>query len=165
MTEQFTPATEMVDGTTEHEQLTIDQPVELPADHPLVKTLAAQKAQLKDLKEFKAKAARLDELEAAAKTEAERMADRIAKAEAETATLPSKVAAALRAHLVMLHQIDEGDAELFLTSEDPDVLLKQVTRFIETGKQKQQPKPNAAQGSSEAVNGSGDWLRDQFTAR
>lgn len=100
---------------------------ELPADHPLVKTLAMQKAEIKDLK---GKAARLSEIEEAQKSEAEKTADRIAKAEAEAATVPAKVADALKAHLVALHEISEEDAELFLTASDPEVLLKQVTRLV-----------------------------------
>ena len=102
-------------------------PVQLPDDHPLVKTLAEQKKAIKDLK---TKAQRLDELEDAQKSETEKAADRIAKAEAEVATLPTKVSAALREHLVTLHEIDKDDAELFLTADDPDVLLKQVTRLL-----------------------------------
>lgn len=107
---------------------------ELPSDHPLVKTLAAQKAEIKDLK---GKAARLSEIEEAQKSDAEKAADRISKAEAEAATVPAKVAVALKSHLVALHEISEEDAELFLTATDPDVLLKQVTRLVgQTGKRK-----------------------------
>ena len=102
-------------------------PVQLPDDHPLVKTLAEQKRAIKDLK---AKATRLDEIEEAQKTESEKAADRIAKAEAEVATVPAKVAEALRSHLVALHQIDSDDAELFLTANEPELLLKQVTRLL-----------------------------------
>lgn len=75
-------------------------------------------------------AKRLAELEEANKSEAEKAADRIAKAEAEAATVPSKVADALKTHLVALHGIDEEDAELFLTATEPELLLKQVTRLL-----------------------------------
>jgi hypothetical protein len=105
-------------------------PLQLPDDHPLVKTLAEQKKAIKDLK---AKAQRLDEIEEATKSESEKAADRIAKAEAEAASVPSKVADALRQHLVALHEIDKDDAELFLTAADPDLLLKQVTRLLARG--------------------------------
>jgi hypothetical protein len=100
---------------------------ELPPDHPLVKTLAVQKAAIKELK---AKAARLDAIEESQKSESERMADKIAKAEAEAATVPARVADALRAHLIQLHAIDEQDAELFLTAQDPELLLKQIDRLV-----------------------------------
>lgn len=81
---------------------------QLPADHPLVKALAAQKATIKELK---------------------------SNLESEAAGVPSKVAAGLRAHLVELHGIDPEDAELFLTATDPELLLKQVNRLIGPDKQ------------------------------
>lgn len=100
---------------------------QLPDDHPLVKTLAEQKKLIRDLK---SKASRLDEIEEANKSEAEKAADRIAKAEQEAASVPAKVATALREHLVGLHEIDKDDAELFLTATEPELLLKQVTRLL-----------------------------------
>lgn len=82
-------------------------------------------------------AKRLAEIEDAQKSEAEKTADRIAKADAEVASVPSKVAAELRTHLVALHEIDEDDAELFLTATEPELLLKQVTRLVgQSGKRK-----------------------------
>ena len=118
-------------------------PVELPADHPLVKTLAEQK---KAIKELKARTARLDEIEDAQKSESEKVADRIAKAEAEVASVPAKVADALREHLVALHEIDKDDAELFLTATEPDLLLKQVTRLVgQSGKRKTNTVPREGQ--------------------
>lgn len=123
---------------------------EFPADHPLVKTLEMQKAQIKDLK---GKAARLSEIEEAQKSDAEKAADRIAKAEAEAASVPSKVADALKTHLVSLHEISEEDAELFLTATDPDVLLKQVTRLVgQTTKRKNTNRVPGEGTTTEAVN-------------
>jgi hypothetical protein len=101
--------------------------LQLPDDHPLVKTLAAQKAAIRELK---SKASRLDEIEEAQKSEAEKVADRLAKADAEVAGIPSKVCEALRAHLIKIHEIDQEDAELFLTATEPDLLLKQADRLI-----------------------------------
>lgn len=75
-------------------------------------------------------AKRLAEIEDAQKSESEKAADRIAKAEAEVASVPTKVADALREHLVALHEIDKDDAELFLTANEPELLLKQVTRLV-----------------------------------
>ncbi|MBN7378420.1 scaffolding protein [Mycobacterium phage prophiGD16-1] len=118
----------------------------LPDDHPLVKTLAANKIEIKELK---AKAARLDEIEEAQKTQAQKDADRVTKAEAEAATVPSRVANALREHLVSIHKIDAEDAELFLTGDDPELLLKQVARFLE--QTDKQSKSNHVPG--EGTNG------------
>jgi hypothetical protein len=121
--------TEPVTEDTEHTEAE-----KFPADHPLVKTLAAQKAQLKELK---AKASRLDEIEEAQKSEAEKVADRLAKADAEVATVPAKVCEALKAHLIAIHEIAPEDAELFLTATDPETLLKQADRLVgQSGKRK-----------------------------
>lgn len=101
---------------------------QLPDDHPLVRTLAANKVEIKDLK---AKAKRLDDLEESQKSETQKMTDRVTKAEAEAAaTVPAKVADALKAHLIALHEIDKEDAELFLTADEPELLLKQVNRLL-----------------------------------
>lgn len=116
------------------EDSTTTDTLQLPDDHPLVKTLAAQKAAIRELK---AKASRLDEIEEAQKSEAEKVADRLAKADAEVAGIPSKVCEALRAHLIKIHEIDQEDAELFLTATEPDLLLKQADRLVgQSGKRK-----------------------------
>jgi CTP:molybdopterin cytidylyltransferase MocA len=82
--------------------------VQLPADHPLVTALAAQKAENAGLR---ARAAKVES---------------------------SAVAAALKEHMVALHQIDADDAELLLTGDNPELLLKQVARLLE-----QRPKKKA----------------------
>jgi hypothetical protein len=71
------------------------QPIQLPDDHPLVRTLAAQKEQIKELR---TKAGRLDEIEEAQKSEVQKALDRAEAAErralaAETAHLKSSTAA------------------------------------------------------------------------
>lgn len=81
----------------------------LPDDHPLVKTLEANKSEIRQLR---------------AKVQ------RLAEAEAEAAQVPSRVAGLLKGHLVSLHQIDGEDAELFLTADEPELLLKQVARLL-----------------------------------
>ena len=70
-------------------------PIQLPDDHPLVKTLAAQKEQIKELK---GKASRLDEIEEAQKTELQKAIERAERAEqaavdAEAARLKASIAA------------------------------------------------------------------------
>ncbi len=94
-------------------------------------------------------AKRLGEIQDAQKSETEKTADRIAKADAEVAGIPAKVSAALREHLVALHEIDQDDAELFLTGTDPELLLKQVTRLLgQSDKRKGNhvPREGATQG-------------------
>ncbi|MFF1531518.1 hypothetical protein [Cellulomonas sp. NPDC058312] len=138
------------------------QPIELPADHPLVKTLAAQK---ESIKELKVRAARADELEDAQKTESEKTADRIAKAESEAASVPSKVADALRTHLVALHGIEAEDAELFLTANDPELLQKQVDRLVgQSGKRKKSNfVPREGNTSTAGASDERSFVRDFFS--
>lgn len=154
--------TEGTETATEAEQPRTATTAELPGDHPLVKTLAAQKAEIKDLK---GKAARLAEIEEAQKSEAEKAADRIAKAEAEAASVPEKVTAALKTYLVAMHEISEEDDELFLTATTPEVLLKQVTRLVgqQTGKRKNTntvPREGATTESSDTDEAA--FARDLF---
>jgi hypothetical protein len=82
-----------------------------------------ERAKFSDYRDVKSKAERVEQAEtelAAAKAEAE----------AATADVPAKVADALKAHLIAVHEIDTDDAELFLTANDPELLLKQVQRLV-----------------------------------
>ena len=97
---------------------------QLPDDHPLVKRLEQLKAENKVLKP---KAKQVDDAEAAKLTDAEK----IAKLQSEVDGLPQQVAESLREHLVELHGIDKDDAELFLTGDTPELLLKQVARLLD----------------------------------
>jgi hypothetical protein len=92
--------------------------------------LKRERAKYADYKDVKAKASKLDEIEQANKSEIDKAMDRVAKAEAEVAQIPTRVADALREHLISLHTIPKDDAELFLTATDPELLLKQVDRLI-----------------------------------
>lgn len=126
---------------------------QLPADHPLVKTLASQKAEIRDLK---VKAKRLAEIEESQKSEAEKTADRITKAEAEVASIPAKVAEALKTHLVALHSFDAEDAELFLTATEPELLLKQVTRLLGQSDKRQRKNHVAREGANPTAEPTSD---------
>src|SRR5690625_2472976 len=66
-----------------------DEVVTLPDDHPLVKTLEAQKEQIRKLKE---RAQKLDELEQAQMTEAEKAAARLEAAEKRASALEKELA-------------------------------------------------------------------------
>ena len=85
-----------------------------------------------DVKALKAAAAELATIKDAQKTTEQKAADRLAAADAEVATIPAKVSEALRVHLVALHKIPAEDAE-FLTTSDPEVLLRQVERYLARG--------------------------------
>ena len=99
-------------------------------------------------------AQRLAEIEDAQKSESEKVAERLAKADAEVATVPAKVADALREHLVALHEIDKDDAELFLTATEPELLLKQVTRLV--GQSDKRKKTNVVPREGQTSSTSGD---------
>jgi len=99
-------------------------------DRIISERVTRERAKYADHADLKAKAAKFDALEAANLTESEKTANRLAAADAEVATVPAKVADALRTHLVALHEIDADDAELFLTANDPELLLKQVQRLV-----------------------------------
>jgi hypothetical protein len=110
-------------------------------------------------------AKRLAEIEDAQKSEAEKAADRIAKAEAEVATVPAKVAAALREHLISLHGIDKDDAELFLTANEPELLLKQVDRLAARsteGKRRNNVVPREGNTSQPKDDPMREFARDLF---
>ena len=146
MSEQTAEAT-----TTEAEATTEQQPK--PTE---TVEFWKQKAreQEKRAKDNATAAQRLAEIEDAQKSEAEKVADRIAKAEAEVASVPSKVADALREHLVVLHEIDKDDAELFLTATEPELLLKQVTRLV--GQSDKRKKTNVVPREGQTSSTSGD---------
>lgn len=84
-----------------------------------------------------AKAAeRLAEIEEANKTEAEKTAERLAAAETAAAQARSE---ALRLRIASRFQIDDEDADLFLTGTDEETLIKQAERLaVRTDKQKRQ---------------------------
>lgn len=105
--------------------------------------------QEKRAKDNAAAARELAQLKESQKTEAEKMADRIAKADSEVQAVPARVADSLRTHLVALHEIDPEDAELFLTANEPELLLKQVTRLLgQTGKRRKQGNKVPAEGTN-----------------
>ena len=112
-----------------------------------------------DYNDLKAKAGRLDEIEQANKSEIEKANDRVAKAEAEAAKVPSLVAGQLREHLVKLHGIDGEDAELFLTANDPELLLKQVDRLLARGSQRKKTGNVVPREGSNPTSSGGDDMR------
>lgn len=104
-----------------------------------------------DLDDLKAKADALEPLQAeldAAKDAAD--------------SVPAKVTAALREHLMALHEVDEETADLFLTATDPERLIKQVSALVQ---RQRQPRPNAAQTEQPDDAPQGDWLRASLQKR
>lgn len=126
-TETPTDTEQTPQAGTEQQQ---DQPKTFDADY--VANLRKEAAKYRTEAKANADAAKkLAEIEEANKSEIDKALDRVTKAEAEVASLPARVADALKAHLVTLHEINDEDAELFLTANDPDLLLKQVARLTQ----------------------------------
>src|SRR5690242_6296749 len=92
----------------------------------LAPRLERERAKFADYSDLKSKAARLDELEAANKTEAEKFAERIAALEQENARFQSE---ALRSRIQAKHGISDEDAALFLTGADEETLTAQAKRL------------------------------------
>lgn len=109
------------------------KPLRLPDDHPLVKTLAAQKA---ELKEAKAKAARLDEIEEANKTEAQRAAERLAAAEQ---TAREAEARAVRREIALDHRLSKEDAALLDGMTDEDAMRRLAERLAKAAQEDEAP--------------------------
>ncbi len=112
-----------------------------------------------------AAAKELGELKDAQKTQAEKDADKIKAAEAEVASVPAKVAEALKVHLIARHKIDAEDAELFLTATEPELLIKQVDRLLgqsDKSKRKNRVPGEGANTKAETNSGLREFARDLF---
>lgn len=70
----------------------------------------------------------LEQLKESLEADAQKVADGLA--EVKDRSVSAKTAEALKTHLIELHQIAREDAELFLTGDDPELLLQQVGRLI-----------------------------------
>lgn len=88
--------------------------------------VARERAKVADYKDLKAKAARLDEIEAANKSEVEKAAERIAALEADNQRIQSE---ALRSRIQAKFGISDDDAALFLTGTDEETLTLQGQRL------------------------------------
>jgi hypothetical protein len=112
-------------------------------------------AKFGDYKDVKAKAARLDEIEAANQTEAEKAAKRVAELEAE---LNNTRRDSLRLKIASANGItDADDIDLFLTGTDEETLTKQAKRLAErTADRKKQGNRVPNEGTnSPSVEGEG----------
>lgn len=90
--------------------------------------VARERSKYSDYKDIKAKAAKLDEIEAASKSETERAAERASAAEAERDVARAE---SLRLRIATKNGISDTDADLFLTGTDEDTLNKQAARLAQ----------------------------------
>lgn len=87
-----------------------------------------------DYKDLKAKAAKLDEIEEANKSELQKATDRIAATERER---DEATATALRLRVAAKNGISDEDADLFLTGTDEATLAKQAERLTQRADDRQ----------------------------
>lgn len=140
-------------------------PTQLPDDHPLVTAYERQKDEIKALK---ARAAKLDEIEEAQKSDAERAADALKAAQSEAAQAKAEL---LRYKVAADHGItDADDISLFLTGTDEETLTKQAERLAERSSSSSprapRPDPNQgrqANGPRSTADAFGAWAESQFT--
>lgn len=137
----------MFEESTEPEASAEDAPVTpitLPDDHPLVKTLAAQKDEIRSLKE---KATRLDEIEEASKSEAQKQAERLAAAEKAAADAEARVT---RRELALEYKLTSEDAALLDNVSDEDALKALAERLAKAAEPSgpRTPRPDPNQGRS-----------------
>ena len=143
-----------------------DGAIRLPDDHPLVTAYARQKAENESLKD---KARRLDELEEAQKTEAQKLADRLAAAEAKAQAAELK---ALRSEIAQA----KGVPAALLTGSTEDELNASADALLAfRGAPTKPPAAPPAEGVQgnvgkpigvtdidtqiKAANEAGDWRR------
>lgn len=120
--------------------------------------------QEKRAKENADAARELATLKDAQKSDAERAAEQLAKAQADIAAVPAKVAEELRGHLIELHSVSDQDAELFLTATDTETLLKQVARLTEKSDKRQNRNvvPREGTNHSPGTNDTREFTRQLF---
>ena len=120
-----------------------------------------ERAKFADYKDIKAKAARLDEIEAVNQSEAERFAQRIAALESENARIQSE---ALRSRIQAKHGISDEDAALFLTGTDEETLTAQAKRLADReADRKKRGNIAPKEGGSADTKGTGGSDMREFT--
>lgn len=135
-----------------------DDRVQLPDDHPLVKSLAAQKEQIRVLKE---RSRKLDEIEREQMSDAEKTEARIRDAEERAEKLE---AANNRKDVVIEFGLSAKDADILEGVTDIEAMKRIAARFAEGNEPaKSGPKPHPAQlGDGETPPESDDAVARQF---
>jgi len=95
-------------------------------NHVITERVNRERAKFADYADLKTKAAKLDTLEQANKSEADKFSERIASLETENTAIKSQ---ALRSRIQAKFSVSDEDAELFLTGIDEASLTKQAERL------------------------------------
>lgn len=120
-----------------------------------------KRAKPADYDELRTKAARLDEIEQANKSEAEKLAERAAAAERER---DQAKATALRLRVAAKHGISDEDADLFLTGADEATLTKQAERLAQRADGRKKAGNHVPREGNNPNSGSNSDMRE-FTRR
>lgn len=125
--------------------------------------VSRERGKFADYKDLKAKAAKLDEIEEANKTEIQKAADRLAAIERER---DQATATALRLRVAARNQISDEDADLFLTGTDEATLTKQAERLAQRAEDRsKQGNHVAREGNNQQPSGTNelaDFTRQLF---
>lgn len=103
------------------------------------KRLERERAKFSDYDDLREKAAKLDEIEQANKTEQQRYEERLTQAEQSAAEARTE---ALRFRVATKFGISDENAELFLTGTDEDTLTKQAERLADLDDQRKKRAPH-----------------------
>lgn len=122
----------------------------LPDDHPLVKTLAAQKDEIRELK---AKAIRLDEIEEAEKSEIERLTESYEKTQFD---LKDAQNALVRERIARRHGLPDELADLLPAGDEEQVEAK--AKYLATLVNDPVRLPDPSQGSTSTSTSSEDAM-------
>lgn len=147
-------------GTTSGETPAADEFKAITSQDDLNKViderLKRERAKYTDYKDVKAKATRLDEIEQANQTEAEKTAKRIADLEAE---LNNTRRDSMRLSIAATHGItDADDIELFLTGTDDETLTKQAKRLAERTADRKKTGNHVSREGANPTASEGDGL-------
>lgn len=155
MSEEETTTEETPEVETEDVETTTSDHMELPEDHPLVKTLAKQKAELKELRKNHTQASReLDNLRKQSLTDQERAIEEAKESERKAVRMEfaeklvdAELKSQLKDRTLVSDAVFGFDKAQFLT-EDGDVDSEAIMTWVEahsaaTGT----PKPDLAQGA------------------
>lgn len=92
-------------------------------NHVITERVNRERAKFADYADLKTKAAKLDQIEQANKSEADKFSERIASLETENTAIKSQ---ALRSRIQAKFSVSDEDAELYLTGVDEALLTKQA---------------------------------------
>ena len=117
-----------------------------------------KRAKPADYDDLKTKAAKLDEIEAANQTEAEKQAKRLADLEAELSTTRRD---SLRIKIASANGItDAEDIDLFLTGTDEETLTKQAKRLAERTADRKKSHVVPGEGKTPSSNSGDEGMRE-----